>query len=118
MRAKRSSTTPLYIPDELLRAYGPEARWQVATSVSARHAREASSSLRPVAPAGTDRLVRFAAYTGLVAWGGLVALWVWLALRDPMLWAPIAMSGTVVLVLAAVALPRVFTAFRTRRLRR
>lgn len=116
MRAKRSSTTPLYIPDELLRAYGPEARWQVATSVTARDAGAAPPPLRPVAAAGTDRLVRFAAYTGLATWGGLVALWVWLALHDPMLWAPIAMSGTVVLVLAAVALPRVLRAGRARRL--
>lgn len=118
MRANRSSSAPLYIPDELLRAYGPEARWQVATSVSARDAGAMPPPLRPVAEAGTGRLLRFAAYTGLAMWGGLVALWVWLALHDPMLWAPIAMSGAVVLVLAAVALPRVFRAGRARRLKR
>lgn len=112
MRANRSSNAPLYIPDELLRAYGPEARWRVATSVPARDAGVARPPLPAVAARGSDRLLRFVAYAGLVTWGGLVALWVWLALRDPMLWAPIAMSGTVVLVLAAVALPKIFRAGR------
>lgn len=115
MRANRSSTAPLYIPDELLRAYGPEARWQVAASVSAREPRRALPPMRGAAARGTDRLVRFAAYAALGIWGALVAMWAWLALGDPMLWTPIAVSGAVVLVLGAVALPRVFGVRKGRR---
>lgn len=115
MRANRSGSAPLYIPDELQRAYGAQARWQVATSVAARDRNRPPSPLRSVPAAHTERLVLFAAWTGLGIWGGLVALWVWMALHDPMLWAPIAMSGAVVLVLAAVALRCLFRVRAARR---
>lgn len=102
MRAEQS-ITPLYIPEDLLLTYGPDARLQVAASAPAPTAPSALTEPPPVAD--TAWLVRIAAYAGLGLWAVLVAVWTWLALHTPAMWAPIAVVGVVVLALAAVALP-------------
>lgn len=102
MQPKRSITAPLYIPEEFTAAHGAAARLQVARSMPpGRAPRPREWRRREV------RLMRLAAVAVVGTWAVLVAVWTLLALQTgSRVWTAVAVVGAAVLMLAAVALPR------------
>lgn len=130
MQPEPEASAPLFLPDELLRAYGDEARQRVQRSRPAPTPAAVRTPAPPAAPlpaagptpaappppaaapaAPTGGLdaplvsLRQVLWVAAVGWAFLVLVWLWLAVRTgAVIWLAIAALGTGALALASAGL--------------
>lgn len=114
MPRKPTVDSLLFIPDDILAAFGDEATLQVAESWLHRPVRvdegdvgESGALARVATRSLQDRVLAFAACLALVGWSVCTGLWTWLAMdTGETVWTAFAGAGAVALLLGVVAVLR------------